>query len=473
MKHILKRLWRRLTSKTPPPATPEKVLQGPLAPQRLPAKPMVSPPRRERSLIVGVDFGTSSTKVMWQDLSDNHFEVLRWGDAEDGEAAFLLPSAIVIRGGALHFGVAERDVCDDDIRLSSIKLCMLCRNNPAICRCASPVARYGMVHLPGMEPASPAAAIACLFLANAFREVERRLEVQFPDEDLLLLWNIGCPMDYLDEADRKVEWERMTGAAMELRRDVSNPASISVLTDVAIRLESFTVPAVGERNYYVEPEGLAAVKAFLESPHAESKSYAIVDVGAGTTEVSFFFNGRIMTEPGHFPRPSYLADSTRPIGGGKIDLELAKAWNCGSEHARRRKEAMEPNIPAVQTIRDICAQYHETCCEILRHRRLTAANDKHFDLFVIGGGGRLRPLQDALRGCTLRGGFVRDRWRQLEPPRSLKDRLAIQKDYDLFANACGLASSIDWEYYPPHKVPAMPSAPEPRPRVDANEFYPK
>jgi cell division ATPase FtsA len=29
-----------------------------------------------------------------------------------------------------------------------------------------------------------------------------------------------------------------------------------------------------------------------------------VDVGAGTTEVSFFFNGRIMTEPGQPTRPS-------------------------------------------------------------------------------------------------------------------------------------------------------------------------
>lgn len=42
------------------------------------------------------------------------------------------------------------------------------------------------------------------------------------------------------------------------------------------------------------------------------------------TEVSFFFNGHIMTEPGQPLRPSYLADSTRPIGAGKIDLELPR-----------------------------------------------------------------------------------------------------------------------------------------------------
>ncbi|MGA2148506.1 MAG: hypothetical protein ABSH49_26480 [Bryobacteraceae bacterium] len=373
----------------------------------------------------------------------------------------------------IHFGVPEWNVHEGDIRLSSIKLCVLCQSNPAICRCGSPVARRGMVRLPGLERGYPAAAFACLFLATVFREVEKRLEVRFPDDNLLLLWNMGCPMDYLDEVDRKGEWERMAGVAMELHRDVSNPASISLLADVAAHLESFIVPAPGERNYSIEPEGLAAVKAFLESPQAESKSYAIVDVGAGTTEVSFFFNGRIMTERGQPLRPSYLADSTRPIGGGKIDLELAQAWNCGLEQARRRKEAGGPGLPVVPSIGEVCAQYEHTCCEILRHHRLTAANDKRFDLFVIGGGGRLLPLQEALQRCSMPGGFAREGWRQLQPPRSLKDRLAIQADYDFLANACGLASSLDWEYYPPRAVPPMTYQQPTRPARDLEEYYPK
>jgi len=473
MNGLLKRLWRRLTRKAAS-ATTQMVVEEPSPQKPVPVPTAVlPPPRGVRTLIVGVDFGTSSTKVIWQDLSDNHFEVLRWCPVGKGTAASLLPSASVIRGKLIHFAVPEGDVCDGDIRLSSIKLCVLCRSNPAICRCGSPVARHGMVRLPDLELAYPAAAVACLFLATVFREVERRLEARFPDDNLLLLWNIGCPMDYLDEVDRKGEWERMAGVAMQLRRNASNPASISLLADVAARLKSFVVPASGERNYWVEPEGLAAVKAFLESPHRESKTYAIVDVGAGTTEVSFFFNGQIMTEPGRPLRPSYLADSTRPIGGGKIDLELAKAWSCSLEQARQRKETGESDLPAVPSTGEICAQYEHTCCQILRHRRLTAANDRRFDLFVIGGGGRLHALQDALRRYSLPGGFARDSWRQLQPPRSLTDRLAIQADYDLFANACGLASSLDWQYYPPHEVPSMPPSPPPRPRPDLDEYYPR
>lgn len=71
------------------------------------------------------------------------------------------------------------------------------------------------------------------------------------------------------------------------------------------------------------------------------------------------------------------------------------------------------------------------------------------------------------------GGFAREGWRQLQPPRSLKDRLAIQADYDFLANACGLASSLDWEYYPPRAVPPMTYQQPTRPARDLEEYYPK
>lgn len=465
---------RQRASEVPPaqPETPHLQLAG---------EPRVTPDieaphtvrqRTERAIVVGVDFGTSSTKVIWQDLSDNHFEMFPWNPAMVGLAAFLLPSTLVIRGGVIQFGLPEGDVCKGDIRLASIKLCVLCRSNPSICRCGNVAARNGVVRMPSLEARYPASAFACLFLAHVFREVESKLVCQFPNDDLLLLWNIGCPMDYLDEADRKAEWERMAGVAMELHRDMSSPASTSLLAEVAESINGFVVPAPGDRNYFVQPEGLAAVKAFLESPHAESRTYAIVDVGAGTTEVSFFFNGRIMTERGQPLCPSYLADSTAAIGGGKIDLELAQAWNCPAEDARRRKEAGESQLPILASIGEVCVQYERTCYEIVKCHRLTAASDKRFDLFVIGGGGRLRPLQEALRRHPLPGGFVREGWRQLQPPKMLKDRLAIQVDFDFLAIACGLASSLSWPYYPPSEVPPMAPIPT-KPKPDVDEYYPK
>ena len=419
--------------------------------------------------MIGVDFGTSTTKVMWQDLSDNHFEAFQWQDAP---GSLLLPSTITLRSGHVYFGIPESGVREGDVWLHSIKLCVLCRRKPSICRCRNAAAQSGMIRVPWLAEANPASSFACLFLGYIFREVERGLAVRFPHDNLVLIWNIGCPMDHLDVGDRRTEWERMAGTAMTLRAKLSNPADGALIVEATDLMRTIAIAHPDERNFFIQPEGLAAVKAFLESPHAESKTYAIVDVGAGTTEVSFFFNGRIMTEPGQPLRPSYLADSTEAIGGGKIDLELAAALGCGVDEARRRKEGGIATCPRLPTIDEICLQYQRTCGDVVRERKLVAPSDKRFDLFVIGGGGRLSVLKGALPGTVLLGGFARERSLQLRPPKSLKDRVRLEADFDFLANACGLASSLDWEYYPPSEVSGIAALPT-KERRDVEEFYPK
>src|SRR5690349_20012677 len=116
MKGLLQRLWRRLTRRTETVLAPAKLGQ-PATPEPISPPPLLQPtPRRERTLIVGVDFGTSSTKVIWQDLSDSHFEVFPWNATAQGLAALLLPSTVVIRNDSMPFGLSESDAWDGDIR---------------------------------------------------------------------------------------------------------------------------------------------------------------------------------------------------------------------------------------------------------------------------------------------------------------------------------------------------------------------
>jgi hypothetical protein len=247
--------------------------------------------RSERTLIVGVDFGTSATKVVWQDLTDNHFEAFRWPEASTKTTSLLLPSTVTFRAGAVYFGLLDSDHLQDDVQLRSIKLCVLCRGVLSICRCGNAGATEGVIRFPGSTQSISAGAIACLFLGYVFREVELALATKFPNDNLLLLWNVGCPMDHLDDGNRKSAWEKMAGVGMKLRARVVNPVGLHLASEASKTMETIVVPAQSDRNYFVQPEGFAAVKAFLESPQGESKTYAIVDIGAGTTEVSFLFNG--------------------------------------------------------------------------------------------------------------------------------------------------------------------------------------
>lgn len=471
MNRFLQRLWHRVIGR-------EKVLKPPRQDSPEPPQPKttrtVPPPlvRGERTLIVGVDFGTSSTKVIWQDLSDNKFEVLAWRADKTGLPALLLPSTIDISNSNIYYGLPYEEKIKGQVRLSSIKLCVLCRSNPQICSCGNSFVHRGMVDVPGLGRVYPASVFACMFLAHVFQTVEHTLQTRFPNDDLFIVWNVGCPMDYLDISKRKNDWEKMTGVALQIHKEGKDLNSTEILNHVASSLDAFMVPAQSERHFQVLPEGLAAVKAFLESAYAETKTYAIVDVGAGTTEVSFLFNGRDMKEQGHPLRPCYLADSTHPVGGLQIDSELAKTWNCSMEEARALKHRGQSNVPALSTVQRICSQYVKTCWDIVKSRKLTATNDKRFDLFVIGGGARLRPLHKALSSQQMPGSFMLQNARQLQAPKSLRHRTSVQNDYDFLVNACGLASSLQWEYYPPHEVPPM-EPPKQKLKVDPDEYYPK
>jgi hypothetical protein len=169
-------------------------------------------------------------------------------------------------------------------------------------------------------------------------------------------------------------------------------------------------------------------------------------------------------------KPSYLADSTEAVGGGKFDIELAETWHCDVETARRRKETGDEEIPEVPSVGSIRRQYDLTCRTILREGRLTARENKRFDLFVIGGGGRLGVLRDSLAAYQLPGDFVREQTLKLAPPSKFRNIADVEAHYDLLANACGLASSLVWDYYPPHEVPRLP----PRPmgtRPDRDDLY--
>jgi Ethanolamine utilization protein EutJ (predicted chaperonin) len=419
------------------------------------------PRRYERTLVVGVDFGTSSTKVVWQDLNESYFELFRWRSDTKGIESALLPSTISVRAGMLVFGNSAPD--DSDIWIPSIKLCILCSRNASVCRCRGSMAKHGQIQLAGDQVPVPAAALASLFLAYVFQHVEAHLKQTFPNDELVFVWNVGCPMDHLDAADSKSSWERMAGTAMRLRGRVSNPAEMALLAEASEMFNNF-VPSP-DSNVLIQPEGMAAVKAFLESARGpEEKTYAIVDVGAGTTEVSFFFNGGM--------KPSYLADSTEAVGGGKFDIELAERWRCDVETARRRKEQGAEEIPEVPSVAAIRRQYDRTCRMILQNRRLIARSNKRFDLFVIGGGGRLPILRDSLTACRLPGDFMWEKTRRLVPPANLRNASDVQAHYDLLANACGLASSLDWQYYPTHEVLPLPPPPM-RPRPDRDDLYAK
>src|SRR3954453_21963663 len=117
MKRLLQRLWSWVLGREGVLPLPRDFSSSPVPSKAPVERPSVV--RGERTLIVGIDFGTSSTKVVWQDLSDNKFEIFAWFPRETGLRAFLLPSTIDINNSAVCYGRNHDNQNRSQVRLSS------------------------------------------------------------------------------------------------------------------------------------------------------------------------------------------------------------------------------------------------------------------------------------------------------------------------------------------------------------------
>jgi hypothetical protein len=212
--------------------------------------PLQPPVRPQRTLIIGADLGLC-TKVVWQDLKTNKFDVFRWQRSGKGLPSLLLPSTITLRDRTLHFGLPAQDEQEGDVRIQFLKTFA----SQASFSSDDSGAPDGVLGVPGLGEGIPAGSARCAFLAYVFHEVESRLAAQFQGEDLVLIWNIGCPMPNLGIPN--ADWEKLVGVALEIRGGITKSMDANLITNANRLIESFCVPPPSERNYFIQPEGLA------------------------------------------------------------------------------------------------------------------------------------------------------------------------------------------------------------------------
>jgi hypothetical protein len=438
---------------TPVPQGHEALKISPAEPARLAEELQESgeehatrgPAAVERTLVVGLDFGTSTTtKVVIHDLTFDRYEALSWSTALDFESV-LLPSAVAIENGTLLFG-NEAAACASPARLFSwFKICTLCASDPAICRRCGGASPPGEFDVADLGPI-PGAAVSAAFLAFVMGAVRRRLRESYPGDQLELIWNVGCPIDRLDKLKAKQIYDAVVRVALAESETVVNGSPTSLFARLRDQL---VTPPETDGALFVRPETHAAVMAFLRSPHADEMPYAIVDVGAGTTDISVFLYVQSPVLPGNPHIANYLADGTFAIGGDDIDFEIQRLRGCDLARARQLK--LTSQWPNLQTVKYIVDKYQRTICRVVADRMLMGLGA--YDVFLIGGGSRLLSLREALAQpphSTIPGARS---FRKIEYPRHMTGPADTAANFDVLAVAYGLASAImDWNYLTPLEV---------------------
>lgn len=428
---------------------------------------------RQRSIIVGVDFGTSTTKVVWHDTTEDVYEVFQWKTGKGQKTSALLPSMIAVRKGRVWFGHEAAALPDAELRIPWIKVCVLCRNNESVCRHCAHAPERGVVAL-GPQSRVSAQGLASLFLAYVIGTVETRLSERYSGEHLILQWNVGCPVDHLDSLRARGTYEAMSHFAWQRRSRSSNPISVEEACATDRDIAALQPGEESELPVHIRPETHAGIMAFLQSPHAEERPYVIVDVGAGTTEVSMLLHAQNRAELGHPFFVNYLSDRTLGVGSGDIDRELAERWGVDPETARMRKESGEKPVQRPEAVDRIFKGYREVCCGVAAKKLLPPAQ-REYDLFILGGGGRMQAVRQVLGKGFPEFKLQLRCQESLVPPRKLKHFDGLERDFDLLALACGLSSTVFWNFRLPWEVQplAIPHQAAVDKRPDRDELYPK
>lgn len=233
------------------------------------------PPSAARRYHLGIDWGTSATKLILRDMAQGEHGdaafVLRWGVPPNAER---YPSSVSVMRGVLHFGLGAEQC--GGIRLPSVK--------PLV------GTRRGATPMPGVEPLS-AEDIGTLYLAHVIQRAlgEARMLASHAHAAPRLGITLGIPDVDADRDRRRTRYASMVTVANAIVRQEGVDLARIRIQDAARLLATHAARGAGaDHEQLTRAESAAAVYWAFRAPEFDEGLYTCIDVGAWTTNVSYF-----------------------------------------------------------------------------------------------------------------------------------------------------------------------------------------
>jgi len=261
-------------------------------------------------VIVGCDYGTHSTKVLYRRRGEERIRLAQIGKPCKGYPECASPSLIRIKDDRITFGRQAVGGREGE-RFASLKVHLL-RGDTAAAN-----------DLP-----KAATVLNAVYLAWVFTEVRSIVEKEFPSADIT--FQVAAPIDYagyVDQSEIKRRFQAVTQAAWKVAFDpgaenqlsLRRGGSLGRACDVVQRLLEEPLLPESESPCQILPETVAPIVALALDPEMEPGIYLMVDMGAGTTEMSVV--NSTANADGDVATCYY--DSTIEIGGDKFSQAAA------------------------------------------------------------------------------------------------------------------------------------------------------
>lgn len=366
--------------------------------------------RKERVHVqVGLDFGTSATKVVFSQLGARFFQALSFDHELPGYEPFCIPSLAAIKKGRLLLGVEAAQALLGEPWNSGLRRfkVLVAGSKDQAFRDAQTHQEY-LAHCDAHGLHLPPSQVAAVFLAgvmNACAEKIRGLR-RFRGADLDISYNICVPIDHLEnpavqeEFERVFRWAEVIAKPWAMAPKGFDPLEASNSLD-----PSDHQIGVEEQRVFAIPESVAEVASYLISLRKKDGLHAVIDLGAGTTDVSIF---NLVTP--YMESTSYwyaarnipmgavrverrLAEVLRSLDSGRVctQASLAEALSRGAKADLTRLARIE-----LEEIWESRA-YNHAWGDAYGYKLRKQSRWENVEVFLCGGGARLPGAENVFR----------------------------------------------------------------------------
>jgi len=449
-------------------------------------------------LQIGLDFGTSATKVIYTQLGKRISRAICFDHNLPTYPDYCLPSLAAIDSqGNLLLGIeAARFLSRKnwDTGFQRFKVAVAGKHDRTFYDelTHENFNRYRRKH--SLDSDFTPERLTAIYLAYAMHESRERISKlpEYGDTDIEMAFNICVPIDHIENNKVREAFERIFTWAEAIEKYWYEKQEQIDLLRASFEFQDTRI-SKGDRRVFAVPEAVATMASYLVSLHKKPGLHAMIDIGAGTTDISIC---NLQLPSGQSKSYWYAAKN---ISRGTINIERKIAslikkhkrnslcthqeiYQClyklnPNQSESRRLPVKDADIKSVvvEALEDLrnSEEYYKTWGCAYNHLRKQTEWEK-VEIFVCGGGASLPGIKDV---------FARPWWKNLEVRYSVS-KLPTPDDYDSgdgvapftrMAVAYGLSKPLPEleEYILPSDVGDHTPAPLPYLKLDHEEIYPK
>lgn len=295
------------------------------------SRPPVTPPIEENQrleelhLNLGIDFGTSFTKVCFRDVARDHSEIVTFTNSPAQVEEALLPTRIgILPDGTLLAGLtaSEWQIYEPQVKttVEFIKMRLAGLDLP------QQTGTWRLDQFPELEQPETVENLCAFYLSRVIRRAQNWIRLNkselIVNQHIVWSANVGVPVAYCD-SPALARFEQVLSLAWLLSNEPqTEQLTLERLTQQMQELRS-RLASDTPIDCFAVPEIAAEAWSFCNSREVDNGFYVFFDIGDGTIDAAAFYYFREEGEP----NVDFYTAQVEPLGVTALSQLLAQELN--------------------------------------------------------------------------------------------------------------------------------------------------